>query len=156
MAVTEKTHPQGARFIIIGASTLLGKEVKELLDERYPSAEIRLLDDDSALGQLEEAGGEATFIQSVTPENFLNAEYALFASTPAFTAKHWSMARAAGCSIIDLSCGLLDVKESGIQLYSTWLGPGLQKNRPPDIALTGVASPHPAALMLSLLLSRAA
>ena len=42
------------RAAIVGAATLKGKEVAEMLNERnFPAADIRLLDDDESIGQLE-------------------------------------------------------------------------------------------------------
>ena len=40
------------RAAIVGAASLRGKEVAEMLNERnFPAADIRLLDDDESLGQ---------------------------------------------------------------------------------------------------------
>ena len=42
------------RVAIVGAGTLKGKEVAEVLSDRnFPSLDIKLLDDDESLGQLE-------------------------------------------------------------------------------------------------------
>ncbi len=42
------------RAAIVGAGTLKGKEVAEMLNERnFPAVDIRLLDDDESIGQLE-------------------------------------------------------------------------------------------------------
>ncbi len=59
------------RAAIVGAATLKGKEVAEMLNERnFPAVDIRLLDDDESIGQLEAAGDEINFIQSVRAEQF--------------------------------------------------------------------------------------
>ena len=51
---------------IVGAASLKGKEVAEVLDQRnFPSLDVKLLDDDESLGQLEAVKDEITFIQSV-------------------------------------------------------------------------------------------
>ena len=43
------------RVAIVGAATLKGKELKEVLEERnFPAADVRLLDDNESLGQLEQ------------------------------------------------------------------------------------------------------
>src|SRR2546426_393618 len=55
-------HPEAGRtnlyrIAIVGAATLKGKEIAEVLSDRnFPSADIKLLDDDESLGQLETAG----------------------------------------------------------------------------------------------------
>jgi len=42
------------RAAIVGAASLKGKELAEMLNERnFPAADVRLLDDDESLGQLE-------------------------------------------------------------------------------------------------------
>ena len=54
------------RVAIVGAGSLKGKEVAEMLNERnFPAVDVKLLDDDESLGQLEAMGDEVTFIQSV-------------------------------------------------------------------------------------------
>jgi len=54
------------RVAIVGAATLKGKEVAEVLNDRnFPSLDVKLLDDDESLGQLETMGDEVSFIQSV-------------------------------------------------------------------------------------------
>ncbi len=52
------------RVAIVGASSLKGKEVAEVLDDRnFPSVDIKLLDDDETIGQLESVRDEINFIQ---------------------------------------------------------------------------------------------
>src|SRR5437773_10908646 len=62
-----------------GAATLKGKEIAEVLSDRnFPSADIKLLDDDESLGQLETAGEEISFIQSVRAEQFEHVDFTFF------------------------------------------------------------------------------
>ena len=57
------------RVAIVGAASLMGKEVAEILrDRNFPAVDIRLLDDEESLGQLEAVGDEMSFIQSVRAE----------------------------------------------------------------------------------------
>jgi len=61
MALPER---DSKRVVIAGASSLLGIELKSLLEEsRLADADFRLLDEDVAVGTLTEAGGEAAVIQ---------------------------------------------------------------------------------------------
>ena len=54
------------RIVIAGASSLLGAELKSLLEEsKFASWDFRLLDEQDAAGTLTEAGGEATVSQPV-------------------------------------------------------------------------------------------
>ena len=91
------------RIAIIGAATLKGRELKDVLNQRnFPSHDIRLLDDDESLGQLEAIGDEPTFIQSVLPEHMENVDFTFFASDDKFTLNTWNLAKKAGSDIIDL------------------------------------------------------
>ena len=92
------------RVAIVGAATLKGRELKEVLTDRnFPTTDIRLLDDEESLGQLQTIGEEPTFIQSVLPEHLENVDFTFFASDENFTRRSWQMARKAGSDIIDLS-----------------------------------------------------
>jgi len=69
------------RAAIVGAASLKGKEVAEMLNERnFPAADIRLLDDEESMGQLEAMGDEISFIQRVRAEQFENVDFTFFAS----------------------------------------------------------------------------
>jgi aspartate-semialdehyde dehydrogenase len=69
------------RVAIVGAGTLKGKEIAEVLGDRnFPSADIKLLDDNESLGQLESVGDEVSFIQSVRAEQFDKVDFTFFAS----------------------------------------------------------------------------
>src|SRR5438132_12787187 len=78
-------HPETGRtnlyrVVIVGAATLKGKEIAEVLSDRnFPSADIKLLDDDESLGRLETAGAEISLLQSVRSEQFEHADFTLFA-----------------------------------------------------------------------------
>ncbi len=142
------------RVAIVGAATLKGREMKEVLSDRnFPAQDIRLLDDDESLGQLEAVGEEPTFIQSVLPEHLENVDFTFFASDESFTRRSWQMARKAGSDIIDLSYAIEN--EKGVLLRAPWIEHEL--NIPPrvDFAVTPVAIAHPAAVVLALLMLRA-
>src|SRR5262249_18322455 len=95
------------RVAIVGAATLKGKELTEVLEERnFPAADIRLLDDNESLGQLERAQDELSFVQPVTTAQFENVDFTFFASEPNFTRANWKLARQAGSAIVDLSYAL--------------------------------------------------
>jgi aspartate-semialdehyde dehydrogenase len=144
------------KVAIVGASSLKGKEVKDVLEERhFPASDIALLDDETSQGQLEAIGDEATFIQSITRTSFDRTDIVFFAGEPEFTRKHWQAAKAAGCAIVDVSYAL--ESESGIGIRSPWLDRELEAQVATgsvDLNTTSVVSAHPAAVMLSLLLYR--
>jgi aspartate-semialdehyde dehydrogenase len=142
------------RAAVVGAASLKGKEVAEMLNERnFPAVDVRLLDDDEALGQLEAMGDEITFIQSVRTEQFEHVDFTFFASDAESTRKNWKRARDAGSAIIDLSGELED--EPGATVRSLWLERERGQIAPPELQPGPCVAAHPAAVILSLLLQRA-
>jgi aspartate-semialdehyde dehydrogenase len=96
------------RVAIVGASSLLGKELKRVLEDRnFPSSEIILLDTSDAAGTLTEAGGEPTFIRTLEEDSFEQARFAFFAGSAADAAQNIEAALAARSTVIDLTGGSL-------------------------------------------------
>ena len=142
------------RVAIVGAGTLKGKELAEVLPETsFPAVDIKLLDDDESLGKLESVGEEVTFVQSVRPENFEHVDFTFFASQPEFTRKHWRVAQQAGSLIVDLSHALEDTP--GARVRSPWLERDLRYSQIPELEPAPVVAAHPAAVVLALLIARA-
>jgi aspartate-semialdehyde dehydrogenase len=142
------------RAAIVGAASLKGKEVAEMLNERnFPAADIRLLDDDEAMGQLEAMGDEISFIQRVRAEQFENVDFTFFASDEECTRRNWKDARDAGSAIIDLSAALEN--EAGASVRSVWIERELGQIPTPELQPGPCVSAHPVAVTLALLLLRA-
>jgi aspartate-semialdehyde dehydrogenase len=142
------------RAAIVGAASLKGKEVAELLNERnFPAADIRLLDDDESLGQLEAMGDEISFIQRVRAEQFEHVDFAFFASDQESTRRSWKDARDAGSAIIDLSSVLED--QPGATVRSLWIERERGEIAPPELQPGPCVTAHPMAITLALLLLRA-
>jgi aspartate-semialdehyde dehydrogenase len=142
------------RAAIVGAASLKGKEIAEMLNERnFPAADVRLLDDDESLGQLESMGDEISFIQSVRAEQFDNVDFTFFAADVESTRKTWKRARDAGSAIIDLSAGLEN--EPGASVRSPWVERERAQVLAPDLQPGPCVAAHPVAVSLALLLSRA-
>ena len=142
------------RVAIVGASTLKGRELADMLrDRNFPARDIRLLDDDESLGQLEAVGDEMTFVQTVRPEQFEHVDFAFFASEENFTQRNWHMARDAGSLVIDLSYGL--EREPSSRVRAPWIERELNVKIAPELAPGPVVPAHPAAQVLALLILRA-
>ncbi len=117
------------RITITGASSLLGKEVTELLSSSaLPAHEVRLLDDAALEGTLTEAGGEPAVIHKLVPGSFEGARLVFFTGLEEFTARHWAEAERAGAAVIDLSGGLSEVRTAVPSIPS--LDPTLASPRP--------------------------
>ena len=153
-------HPEAGswgglfRVAIVGAASLKGRELKDVLTERnFPAHDVRLLDDDESLGQLEAVGDEPTFIQSVLPEHMEGVDFAFFASDEQFTRNTWGFAKKAGSDIIDLSYGLEG--QDGVVLRAPWIEREIGTVPRVDLGTAPVRVAHPASMVLALLLLRA-
>jgi aspartate-semialdehyde dehydrogenase len=95
------------RIIIAGASSLLGSELKSLLEEsRFAASDFHLFDEELAAGTLTEAGGEPTIIQPVEEGSFERATFVFFTGSALFTRANIKAARSSGAKIIDVSGAL--------------------------------------------------
>ena len=143
------------KIAIAGASTLLGRELKEALSESpLAAASFVLLDEEEAQGQLDQVGDEVTFVQAIGADAFERVDFTFFAGTENLTRKHWREALRAGSTVLDLS-GALD-QETGVVVRAPWLdfrGLGSEAVTP-DLFTPAVCPAHPAALALALVLER--
>ncbi len=142
------------RVAIVGAAALLGREIAEVLrDRNFPAVDIRLLDDDESLGQLEAVGDEVSFIQSVRAEQFERVDFTFFASDARATRDAWKKARDLGNTIVDLT-GALE-GEPGASVRSPWIERQSEQPVTPQLQPGPVVVAHPAATVLALLALRA-
>ncbi len=142
------------RAAIVGAASLKGKEVAEMLNERnFPAVDIRLLDDDESMGRLEAMGDEISFIQRVRAEQFEHVDFTFFASDEETTRSNWKDARDAGSAIIDLSSSLEN--EAGASVRSVWVERERGRIPAPELQPGPCVTAHPVAVTLALLLLRA-
>jgi aspartate-semialdehyde dehydrogenase len=116
------------RIIIAGASSLLGTELKSVLEEsRFAGWEISLVDEESAAGTLTEAGGEPTVIQPVEEGTFARTQLIFFTGSAAFAEANLEAARASGATVIDLSGAAL--KASDASVWFALVGGAADKGR---------------------------
>jgi len=138
------------KIAIAGASTLVGRELKEALSESpLAAANFILLDEDTALGQLDQVGDEITFVRAIGVDAFEHVDFTFFSGSEDLTRKHWREALRAGSTVLDLS-GALD-QETGVLIRAPWLGADTSA---PDLFTPAVVPAHPAALALALLIDR--
>ena len=103
------------RIVIAGASSLLGAELKSLLEEsRFAASDFRLVDEDLSVGTLTEAAGEAAVIQPVEEDSFNRADLIFFTGSAQFTRTNLDLARRSGATIIDLSGETISQSSSAI------------------------------------------
>lgn len=155
------------KIAIVGAATLLGKELNEVLSaSSFGAADFLLMDDEEALGKIEAAGDEVTFVRRIEPSSFDGCDFVFFAASPDITEKHWQNARQAGACVIDLTRTL--EKQPGVVVLAPWIIPELwtspelrttpeaTSRRKPllDLQTAAVVPCHPAAVLLALLAAR--
>jgi aspartate-semialdehyde dehydrogenase len=96
------------RIVIAGASSLLGAELKSLLEEsRFAAWDFRLVDEEIVAGTLTKAGGEPAVIQPVEEGGFEKARFVFFTGSREFTRRNWKAASGGGATVIDLSGGIV-------------------------------------------------
>lgn len=104
---------KSTRVAIVGASSLRGKELKLVLEERnFPASDIVLLDEPALAGTLTEAGGEPTFIRALSEDSFEDARFVFFAGSQQDAASNCPAAQRSGATVIDLSGALAASGES--------------------------------------------
>jgi aspartate-semialdehyde dehydrogenase len=141
------------RVAIVGAASLRGKEVAEVLKGRnFPAVDMRLLDDDESLGRLEVLGDEMSFIQSIRSEQFERVDFTFFAADAQSTRGSWKMARDLGNTIVDLSYALEDDPSASVR--SPWIERESRQAVPPELQPGPVVTAHPASTVLALLALR--
>jgi aspartate-semialdehyde dehydrogenase len=137
------------KIAIVGAATLLGKELKDALTESSLTADFALFDEDEGRGQLDQLGDEITFVQAVSADSFEHMDFTFFCGSESLTRRFWREALRAGSTVLDLS-GALD-QETGVLVRSPWVG---TQDVSADLFTPAVVPAHPAALALALLMER--
>jgi aspartate-semialdehyde dehydrogenase len=120
MPVERDSH----RIVIAGASSLLGVELKSLLEEsRFVASDFRLLDEELAAGTLTAAAGEPAVIRPVEADSFERTRFVFFTGSAEFTRANLALAQKTGARIIDLSGHALSLPGA-----SPWF-PGIESLR---------------------------
>ena len=134
------------RGAIVGAATLLGKELAEELNSAATAVawDLTLLDTPESSVQITSAGDEALLIQPVSAEAFASMDTVFFAGEAETALEFWEAAHAAGASIVDLT-GALEGKPQ-VLVRSVFVEGGTT----PDMTTIALVPAHPVAIMLSL------
>ena len=140
------------RAAVVGASTLLGKEVADALNASGAvNWDLTLLDAGEG-GQVVAAGDEAMVIVPVESTSFAGMDVVLFAGDAATTRTYWKNAQDAGASVVDVT-GALEA-EPGVLVGGVVGGLGFGGGLKLDLATSVVVAAHPAAVMLALVALR--
>jgi aspartate-semialdehyde dehydrogenase len=127
------------RVAIVGASSLLGKELKQVLEDRnFPASDVILLDESVMAGTLTEAGGEPTFIRALEEDSFEGAQFAFFAGSASDADRNWGPAQRSGATVIDMT-GALAPGATDTAHAVAWI-PSIASVLPPQAGGTGNGS----------------
>jgi aspartate-semialdehyde dehydrogenase len=158
------------KIALVGASSLLAKELKECLTESpLAGARFVLLDVEEAQGQLDQVGDEVTVVQALGTHSFEEIDFTFFAGSEDLTRKYWRSALSAGSTVLDLT-GALD-GEPGVLVRGPWVSDGGGSNQGanlgssygsgissgqglPDLLTKAVVPANAAALALALVMDR--
>src|ERR1700726_382695 len=111
------------RIAIVGASSLVGKELSDVLSESALGASsFTLLDEEQMAGSVAAAGDEISFIQKIDAGSFEGKDLVFFAGDAEVAARHWRSAVSASASIVDLT-GALEGKP-GVLVRAPWIASG--------------------------------
>lgn len=143
------------KIAIVGASTLIGREVAdELAMSALAAAEVVLLDEEETAGQMTAVGDEASFIQRVLPSSFVGMDVVFLAGTAEQTKMYWPAVKAAGAAVVDLTAALKG--EAGAIVRSPWIAEAQGADSTVDLGTTVVVPAHPVVVMLGLVGARCA
>lgn len=138
------------KIAIAGAGSLIGREVKEVLeDSALAASTFVLLDEEDSSGRLDRVGDEIAIIQAIGGDAFDHVDFTFFCGSENLTRKYWHQALRDGSTVLDLS-GALD-REAGVIVRAPWLGSGMESA---DLFTPAVVPAHPAALAIALLFER--
>jgi aspartate-semialdehyde dehydrogenase len=144
------------RIGIVGATSLLGKELADELQESLLAASdfVLLDEEEEAAGQVTAVGDEASFVQKIDATSFKRMDFVFFAGSEDSTKQYWNEAKRAGASIVDLTYAL--EPESGVPVRAPFVADALRKKSEsqPNLTTTAVVAAHPAAVMLALIAAR--
>ena len=138
------------RAAIVGASTLVGKELAEQMEASTSVLwKMVLLEEGELAGRVTSAGDQAAVTLPIEADSFERMDVVFFAGDPESTRSRWLAARAAGALVIDV-LGALE-GEPGVLVGSPFL-PSRADDRAAAWAETRALMPaHPVAVLLGLL-----
>lgn len=131
------------RIAVVGAATLLGKEIgDEIAESPLASATTILLDNEDESGTLEAIGDEASFIQPLDAAALENLDVAIFANADMLR-EYGNTARQFGAAVVDAT---------GTDAKAIPRSPLVGDAAPLDLETSAVRVAHPAATMLATVL----
>lgn len=140
---------QGVNIAVVGATTLTGESLLEILEERsFPLARVTLLDTGDAVGETRTLAGKAYAVTEAEGFDFHGTTLAFFCGGAELSRAHGARAAASGAIVIDASEAFRRTPEVPLVVPEV-NGGCLEKVGPGSI----VASPNAIATFLALVLA---
>src|ERR1051326_8081191 len=129
---------------IVGSTSLIGKELRQMLDDRgWPLGRLTLLETEEYAGLLQEFAGDIQITQVISPETFADIDIAFFTCSPEIMQSYV----ATGAKFPDLTIDLTQTGQTGILFLHGISGTGVLRRKGYYV------NPHPAAIVLGRVLS---
>lgn len=129
---------------IVGSSSPVGKELKDLIQETgLPVGNVKLLDTEEYAGLLQEFAGQIQITQIISPSAFENVDIAFFACSPSIMKAY----AASGSAFPDIAIDLTQTGREGTIFLNGVSNLNLVKDAGYFI------NPHPAVIVLARLLA---
>jgi len=129
---------------IVGSTSLVGKELRQMLEERgWPAARIALLETEEYAGLLQEFAGDLQITQVISPEALADVDIAFFTCSPEIMQSYV----ASGAKFPDLTIDLTQTGQAGILFLDGISSAGALRRKGYYV------NPHPAAIVLGRVLS---
>jgi aspartate-semialdehyde dehydrogenase len=130
---------------IVGSTSLLGKELQEMLEARaFPIGRLALLETEEYAGLLQEFAGEIQITQVISPEAFDDVDIAFFTCSPEIMRAYVS----SGARFPELTIDLTQAGLEGAVYLDGISDPRMLKSRGYFV------NPHPAAIVIVRALAR--
>jgi aspartate-semialdehyde dehydrogenase len=129
---------------IVGSTSLVGKELRQMLEERgWPVGRLTLLETEEYAGLLQEFAGDIRITQIISPESLADIDIAFFTCSPEIMR---SYVESAG-KFPDLTIDLTQTSQPGILFLPGASAAGTLRRKGYYV------NPHPAAIVLGRVLS---
>src|SRR6266567_7552958 len=131
-------------IVIVGSTSLLGKELRQMLDDRgLPVGRLALLETEEYAGLLQEFAGAIQITQVIAPQALQDIDIAFFTCSPEIMQSY----RASGAPFPELTIDLTQTGQTGILFLHGISGAGVLRRKGYYV------NPHPAAIVLGRVLS---
>ena len=129
---------------IVGSTSLLGKELRQMLEDRgAPLGRLALLETEEYAGLLQEFAGDIRITQVISPESLEDIDIAFFTCSPEIMQSYV----ASGAKFPDLTIDLTQTGQTGILFLHGISGAGVLRRKGYYV------NPHPAAIVLGRVLA---